>query len=176
MSNTPWETEFKAVYNRGAAAWKSGRRSAASMFSDEDTRFLASIGCSTQELFDFVDDFLVYGEPDYETARAVQAIRRDYFTTVLGGKSTGRIASMEDLPSKGASVEGIPWLPRVIEKARLKLRGEMPPDLMYGCGGDRAFFSKVRMTLPQFLELVRDAGTDNRKIINAVVLSSKGQR
>jgi hypothetical protein len=176
MSNTPWETEFKAVYNRGVAAWKSGRRSASTMFSDEDTRFLASIGCSAQELFDFVDDYLVYGEPDYETARAIQAIRRDYFTTVLGGKSTGRTASMEELPSKGASVEGIPWLPRVIEKARLKLRGEMPPDLMYGCGGDRAFFSKVRMTLPQFLELVRDAGTDNRKIISAVVESSKGQR
>ena len=173
MSNPTWETEFRAVYDRGIAAWKSGRRNAATMFSSEDIRFLATIGCSAQELFDFVDDFLVYGEPDFETTRAVQSIRRDYFLNVLHGKSTGRVASMESLPTKGASVEGIPWLPRVIEKARLKLRGEMPPELMYGCGGDRMFFSKVKLTLPQFLEVVRDAGPDNPRIIAKVVEASK---
>lgn len=171
--STSWEAEFRAVYDRGVQAWKSGRRSPASMFEPADVQFLASIGCTAQELFDFVDDFQVYGEPSFETVHAVQAIRRDYFLNTLGAKSTGRTASMEQLPPKAASVEGIPWLPRVIEKARLKLRGEMPADLMYGCGGDRAFFAKVHMTLPQFLELVRDAGTDTPRVVQAVVQSSK---
>ena len=119
--STSWEAEFRAVYDRGVQAWKSGRRSPASMFEPADVQFLASIGCTAQELFDFVDDFQVYGEPGFETVHAVQAIRRDYFLNTLGAKSTGRTASMEQLPPKAASVEGIPWLPRVIEKARLKL-------------------------------------------------------
>lgn len=142
------------------------------MFAPDDVAFLTAIGCSTQELFDFVDDFLVYGEPDIETAQAIQAIRRDFFLNQLQGKATGRVASMDSLPPKAASVDGFPWLPRAIEKARLKLRGEMPPDLMYGCGGDRAFFSKVKMSLPRFLEVVRDAGDNNRIIIDAIKASA----
>ncbi len=143
------------------------------MFSTEDAAFLASIGCSTQELFDFVDDFLVYGEPDIESVLAIQTIRRDFFLNQLQGKASSQVASMDSLPPKTASVEGFPWLPRAIAKARLKLRGEMPPDLMYGCGGDRAFFSKVKMPLPRFLEVVRDAGDNNRIIIDAIKASAE---
>lgn len=143
------------------------------MFDANDADFLAGCGCTPQELFDFVDDFLAYGEPDYATTVAVQAIRRDYFLNVLGGRATGRVAAMADLPAKSAAVEGIAWLPRLIVKARLKLRGEMPPELMYGCGGDRPFLRGVNLTLPRFLELVRDSGDDDRKIIAAVKASAR---
>jgi hypothetical protein len=169
---TDWSTEFRAVYDRGVAAWKSGRRTPATMFSKEDIGFLASIGCTAQELFDFVDDEQEYGEPDFATTLAVAALRRDYFLNALHGRSTGRIASMDDLPAKSAAVDGIAWLPRIIEKAHLKLRGEMPDDLMYGCGGDRQFLRSVSMTLPQFLELARDCGDDRRRIIDAVKKSA----
>ena len=67
-----------------------------------------------------------------------------------------------------ATVGGIPWLLRLIEKARLKLRGEMPADLMYGCGGDRPFAREMKTTLPDFLKLVWDSGDDNQKIIDTV--------
>lgn len=79
---------------------------------------------------------------------------------------------MKELPAKSAAVDGIPWLPRLIVKARLKLRGEMNPDLMYGCGGDRPFLRERGMTLPQFLQLVRDKGDDDRAIIEAVKKSA----
>ena len=138
------------------------------MFAAADVAFLATIGCTAQELFDFIDDFLGYGEPDYATTLAVQAIRREYFLRVMQGQGTGKVAKMADLPAKLAAVDGIAWLPRLIVKARLKLRGEMPPDLMYGCGGDRPFLRGVNLTLPQFLELVRDAGDDDRQVIEAV--------
>ena len=75
---------------------------------------------------------------------------------------------MASLPAKSAQVDGIAWLPRLIEKARLKLRGEMPDDLMYGCAGDRPFLREMNMNLPGFLELVRDSGDNNRRIIDAV--------
>ena len=166
--NNDWQSTFRQVYDRGVAAWDAGRKSPDLMFGADDVKFLGSIGCTAQELFDFVDDFRRYEEPDFDTALAITAIRRDYFQQVLHGRATGRVARMEDLPPKTAEVDGLAWLPRLIEKARLKLRGEMPDDLMFGCGGDRAFVQSVNMTLPQVLELARDAGENDRRIIDEV--------
>ena len=173
--DTNWQTQFRAVWDRGVAAWKAGRRAPQSMFNAEDARFLQSVGCTTQELFDFVDDGQGYGEPDFATTLAVTAIRRDYFLNVMKGKPTGRTIDMADLPAKAAQVDGIAWLPRLIEKARAKLRGEMPADLMYGCGGDRPFLREMNTNLPDFLQLVWDAGDDTRRIIDTVK-ESAGKR
>lgn len=167
MSTNDWQTRFRQVYDRGIAAWSEGRKTPQTMFSAEDAAFLATIGCTAQELFDFVDDFHRYGEPDYATTLAVTVIRRDYFLNVMGGKPSGRTATMESLPAKTAEVDGIAWLPRLIVKARLKLRGEMPADLMYGCGGDRPFLRKMKIDLPGFLKLVWESGDDDRRIVEA---------
>lgn len=166
--NDDWKLEFRNVWDRGVAAWKTGRGSARTMFSPEDVAFLATIGCTAQELFDFVDDSLGYDDVDFEQVLAVTAIRREYFLNVMGGKLSGRVVEMSELPAKSAAVDGISWLPRLMVKARIKLRGEMNPDLMYGCAGDRPFLRRHGMTLPQFLQLVRDHGDDDRAIIDAV--------
>ncbi len=163
-----WNLEFLNVWKRAIVAWEAGRRSAHTMFTAADLSFLAGIGCTAQELFDFVDDSLRYDDVDFETVREVTAIRRDYFLTVMEGKPTGRVVPMSALPAKSAKVDGIAWLPRLIAKARIKLRGEMEPDLMYGCGGDRPFLRRHHMTLPQFLQLVRDKGDDDRAIVDEV--------
>ena len=173
MSMHDWQERFRDVYDRSIVAWQGGRRTPKTMFTTDDAAYLASIGCTRQELFDFVDDAQNYGEPDFDTVLAVQAIRRDYFLNVMGGKASRRVASMDDLPAKTDAVDGIEWLPRIIEKARLKLRGEMPPDLMYGCGGDRPFLRRMKMTLPDFLKLVWESGTDDRRIIDAVKRSAR---
>ena len=166
--NDDWKSEFQKIWQRGVSAWKAGRRSARTMFEPADTAFLATIGCTAQELFDFIDDSMGYDDLDCETALAVAAIRREYFLNVMHGKPSGRVVPMDELPAKSASVDGIAWLPRLIAKARIKLRGEMNPDLMYGCAGDRPFLRQHNMTLPQFLELVRDKGDDDRAIVDAV--------
>jgi hypothetical protein len=170
--NEDWKLEFRNVWDRGVAAWKAGRRSPRTMFTPADAEYLASIGCSAQELFDFVDDSMDYGDLDYETTLAVTAIRRSYFLDVMHGKPTGRMIPMSDLPAKSAAVDGISWLPRLIVKARIKLRGELNPDLMYGCAGDRPFLRSHRMTLPEFLHLVWDKGDDDRAIVDAVKKAS----
>ncbi len=169
MNDHDWQNEFRHLWERAVTAWRAGRRTPGTMFSAEDKTFLAGIGCTAQELFDFVDDNQRYGgDPDLETSLAVTAIRRDYFLSVLGGKPAARCVTMESLPPKSAEVDGISWLPRLIVKARHKLRGEMPDELMYGCAGDRPFLRRMNMTLPQFLALVRDAGDDDRRIVTAV--------
>jgi hypothetical protein len=167
-NDNDWKLEFRHVWDRAMAAWKAGRRSARTMFAPADIDFLASIGCTAQELFDFVDDSLGWGEPDFETVLAVTAIRQAYFLEVMHGQPTGRVVPMRTLPAKSAAVDGIAWLPRLIAKARIKLRGEMDPDLMYGCGGDRPFLHRHHLTLPQFLQLVWDKGDDDRAIVEAV--------
>ncbi len=168
MIRTDWEPQFRGVFERAVAAWKSGRRTPATLLDDEDIDFLAAIGCTAHELFDFVDDLQIYGEPDYETVRDIQMVRAEYFRDVMKGRTTGHEARMEDLPPKVQEVYGIPWLPRLIVKARLKLRGEMPPDLMYGCGGDRPFVRRMHTTLADFLRLVWKHGDDDRAIVDAV--------
>ncbi|MEI9898322.1 MAG: DUF5069 domain-containing protein [Chthoniobacter sp.] len=168
MNDDDWKLEFRKVWERGVAAWKAGRKSARTMFAPADVAFLASLGCTAQELFDFVDDALGCGDLDFETVLAVTAIRRKYFLEVMQGKPTGRVVPTSALPAKSAQVDGIAWLPRLIAKARIKLRGELNPDLMYGCGGDRPFLRQHRMTLPQFLQLVWDRGDDDRVIVDAV--------
>ena len=171
--NTDWQIRFRQVYDRGVAAWQTGRRSPETMFTHDDAASLATMGCTAQELFDFVDDGQTYGEPDFATTLAVAAIRRDYFLNVMNGQPTGRTASMDDLPAKTFTVDGIAWLPRLIAKARLKLRGEMPADLMYGCGGDRPFLRGMKMDLPGFLKLVWECGEDDRRIVEAVKQSAR---
>jgi hypothetical protein len=168
LMTSDWESQFRNVWDRGVAAWNAGRKSARTMFSAEDITFLTTIGCGAQELFDFVDDHRRYGDVEYDTVLAVTEIRYRYFLEVMQGKATGRIVTKRELPPKSAAVDGISWLPRLIAKARLKLRGELDPDLMYGCGGDRPFLEKHHMTLPEFLQLVWDKGDDDRGIVDAV--------
>ena len=164
----PWSEQFRAVYDRALSAFRSGRSSVATLCDSADTAFLLSSGCSVQELYDFVEDAVDYGEPDLETVLDVQRIRRDYFLGVLRGEWTGQVVPMSALPLKTDAVDGIAWLPRLIVKARLKLRGELSPDTMYGCGGDRPFLRRMGLTLPRFLELVRDSGDDDLTIVEAV--------
>ena len=95
MKTNDWTTEFRNVYDRGVAAWKVNRQTPTTMFTKADAKFLHAIGCTTQELFDFIDDEQQYGEPDYATTLAVTALRRDYFLHVIG--SCGLLRSIQAL-------------------------------------------------------------------------------
>lgn len=168
MSEYDWPIEFRKVYQAGTQSYHRGERAPQKLFSKSELAFLASIGCSAQELFDFIDDLARYGEPDYETVLLTTAVRRDYFRLVQNGTHSRTQIDMDKLPAKMDEVDGIAWLPRLIEKARAKLRGEMPPDLMYGCGGDRPFLREMNVELAEFLRLVWLCGDDNRRIIDYV--------
>jgi hypothetical protein len=168
MSCYDWPIEFRKVYHAATQRYARGEQTPAKLFSKKELEFLASIGCTAQELFDFIDDKARYGEPDYETTLLTTAARRDYLLIEQNGVLSTRQISMDDLPAKTDQVDGIAWLARLIEKARAKLRGEMPPELMYGCGGDRPFLRSMNVELAEFLHLVWRAGDDTRKIVDYV--------
>lgn len=176
MSNYSWSTTFTELYNRCATAYKAGNTDFASWFSKADKDFLASIGYREREFFDFVEDhFSGYDAGmSAETALLVASVRRDYLAVVQHGKTSDKVVSPSSLPAKTASLEGITWLPRIIAKARAKLRGEMDPDTMFSCGGDRAFLSTHDIHPADFLREVWAAGDDEAKIVAYV--KSRGGR
>lgn len=135
-----WHHELKQLFVQSLERYRVGERNPDRHFSDDQKTFLASIGMTAQELFDFAEDHAKNdGDPDWETVLLISAARRDYFLAVQGGQPSDKVISTHDLPAKDDKLDGIPWLARFIKKAEAKLRGEMPPDLMYGCGGDRRF-------------------------------------
>ena len=165
MSSYDWSEQFRRIFDRAAATCRSGQRDPAKMFTAEEVQQLAALGCSAQEMFDFADDSVRYGEPSCETALLITAVRRAYFSEEMNSHPSGRAITMDSLPAKDAELGGFRWLPRLIAKARAKLRGEMPAELMYGCAGDRKFLLEVGWHPADFLRLVWTTGGDARQIL-----------
>ena len=168
MDNYHWAKTFGDHFADALDAYRAGKRDADSMFTPAVREFLKTIGATPQEIFDFVEDTFHGGEPGAETALLVTAVRREYFLTVQKGKPSASLIDMDKLPAKSAELAGIEWLPRIIEKAKAKLRGEMPPDLMYGCGGDRAFLREHGIHPADFLREVWAADQDVARVIDYV--------
>jgi hypothetical protein len=112
--------------------YEAGRQSPETMFVPEDITFLESIGCSALEMFDFCDDYVRWDDVIYEHVEELQAVRLEHYQTTLNREPAKRQMSMDEFPAKSDEAEGIAWLPRLITKARAKLAGSLPADLMYG--------------------------------------------
>ena len=127
-----WRTQFHDLFFRGVERHKQGRQSPEGMFEGDEPAFLESIGCSTQEMFDFCDDYVRWGDVIYEQVEELQAVRYEHFINELNSQPASHAMAMNEFPAKTDEIEGIAWLPRLILKARAKLAGNLPADLMYG--------------------------------------------
>ena len=153
MDNT-WEITFTELFDRCLAAYRSGNRDFTRYYTPEDSVFLAAIGCKPREFFDFIEDLADMGGPSREAALLIAAARRDYFLVEQEGELSSAELTNAQLPARDAELGGFPWLPRMLAKARAKLKGELHPDVMYCCGGDRNFLSKNDMHPADFLRAV----------------------
>ena len=172
MSPVEFATAFRAVYDRATARYARGRATAATLLPPTDIAFLASQGITAQHIFDYVEDLANYGAPDFATARAIELVRRDYFHNDQQSRPSSAVLDPATLPPKAAAVRSITWLPRLIPKARAKLRGELPASMMFGCGGDREFFQKHAITAAEFLTLVRAHESDDSAIVTEIARRS----
>lgn len=161
-----WNEQFLALFDRCLAQYQAGNRDFRTYYSADDHAFLKSIGYKPRELFDFVEDFADDGSPSTSTALLIAAVRRDYFLVEQNGQHSSHEITAANLPSFGDQLGGIPYLPRIITKARAKLKGELDPDIMYCCGGDRNFLAKNGHIHPaDFLRHVWAADGDDEKIL-----------
>jgi len=154
MKHYHFATQLRALWEKACRHYSQGRRGAETYFTTEETAFLAANGLTPQHLYDYAEDFTGGGEPTWETALAIELVRRDYFLNAQGGRPSTKVLDEAKMPSKTDAIHGIEWLPRIIPKARAKLQGELPPTLMYCCGGDRRFFQTHDIHPAEFLTLV----------------------
>lgn len=160
-----WNDTFLALFDQCNARFLSGDLDYESYYTPSDLAFLGGIGCQPREFFDFVEDFCGEGEPSLSTALLVAAVRRDYFHSVQKGEISDRKLTANDIPTFGDELDGMAYLPRILAKGRAKLRGELDPNLMFGCGGDRRFLKNHGDIHPaDFLRHVWAAGDNDQKV------------
>ncbi|MFA5257134.1 MAG: DUF5069 domain-containing protein [Opitutales bacterium] len=173
MHNYDYQRELESVWTHGVRTYRAGIMSADEMFAREQLNFLAFIGQSAQEMFDYAEDFAAGGEPSFGDVAAVADVRRSYFIEVQKRKPSGVVLDPATLPGRGAEAGGIVWLPRILVKARAKLRGELHPSIMFGCGGDRAFLRLCDIHPAEFLRQVWICEDDDKAVVDWVLARAK---
>ena len=172
MQNFDFTARFHALYDKALLQYADGQRSIPAFFDTGELAWLAANGLTAQNLFDYAEDHHNYGEPGYDQALAIELVRRDYFLNIQLGRPSAQVLDEEKMPAKTDTVQGLAWLPRLIPKAKAKLRGELPASLMYCCGGDRRFFTTHDILPAEFLTLVWRHLPDDNAIIHWTVARS----
>ncbi len=173
MQHYEFPKRLKALYDKAVNLYARGGRDVTTFFDAAETAFLHTIGAIPMEIYDFAEDANNDGEPDWETALLVQSVRRDFFLQVQRGRHSTVTIPASDFPAKEDEAGGVAWLPRLILKAKSKLRGELPADLMYGCGGDRKFFREHDIHPAEFLRLTWGHLDDEAAIVGWVLERKK---
>jgi hypothetical protein len=165
-ASADWNDRLLALFDKCVILYQKGNHDFKSYYDAADKSLLGEIGYAPREFFDFVEDHCEFAAPSRSTALLIAAVRRDYFHVVMEEKDGSRNVSSNDIPARGDELDGIPYLPRILAKARAKLKGDLDPDLMFGCGGDRGFLQRVGGIHPaDFLRRVWAADGDDQKIV-----------
>lgn len=168
MNHYSYQQRLKAIWTAAVAKYKSGHQQPEGFLDEETLAELAQLGVTLMDVFDYAEDFVSGGEPDFETFLMVHEVRRDYFLTVQKGVHSNETLNSSSLPAKTDETREILWLPRIMPKAIAKLRGELPPETMYGCGGDRKFFKTNNIHPAEFLRVVWAYEEELEKIVDWV--------
>jgi hypothetical protein len=172
MKHYDFADKFHALYDKAMEAYATGQTDRTKYFNASEEAFLAANGISVQAMYDYAEDHNNGGEPGYDRALSIESVRRDYFLNVQNGKASTAVLDESKMPAKTDAVKGIEWLPRIIPKTKAKLRGELPPSLMYSCGGDRRFFKLHDIHPAEFLSLIWRNFDDDAATIDWVVKRS----
>jgi hypothetical protein len=154
MKHYNYQSTLQTIWKSGVERYESGKKTPDALLNDSELQFLSSIGLNKMDLFDYVEDFVLEGVPSWSTFATICDIRRSYFLEVQKGVFSTNVVEANELPAKTDEIEGIRWLPRIIPKALGKLRGELCPDIMYCCGGDRNFLETNDIHPAEFLRIV----------------------
>jgi hypothetical protein len=175
MKHYDFPIQFRALYDRAVSLYAKGQRDASAYFDQAQTAWLTSNGITAQHLYDYAEDENQGGEPGFGHAVLIESARHNYFTNVQHGVPSTVVLDESKMPSKTDAAKGIEWLPRIIPKAKAKLKGELPTSLMYCCGGDRRFFKANDILPAEFLGVVWRSGDNDAAIVDWVVARSKSK-
>jgi len=170
MKHYEFTSGFKSLYEKAVGLYIKGSRDASTYFTNEELDWLSKNGINQQHMYDYAEDHCKYQEPGFEQALAIELVRRDYFINIQHSIASTKILKETELPAKTDSLQGIVWLPRLLPKARAKLRGELSSELMFCCGGDRNFFKTHNIMPAEFLSVLWRTGSDDNAIADWIKL------
>lgn len=176
MKHYDFGLKFRAHYDKAAALYGKGQRDAKTFFNAEEQAWLSANGLTAQHLYDYAEDLNASQEPGFEIALGIELVRRDYFLNIQGGRLSSVVLDEAKLPPKTDAIKNIEWLPRIIPKAKAKLRGELPQSLMYCCGGDRRFFKAHDILPSEFLSVVWRNEKNDSAIVDWVAARSRAAK
>lgn len=168
MQHYNYQDAFRSLYQKAFALYDEGNRDKNAYFDDREKAFISLNGWREQDFFDYAEDAVLDQAPSYEIAQSIEQVRRDYFLHVQSGNPSSNRISSADLPAKSDAIDGIAWLPRILPKARGKLLGELPDEIMYCCGGDRNFLTTHDIHPAEFLRVVWANMDDDQGIVEFV--------
>ena len=175
MSNYDYQASLKNLYLKALGLYRAGNQDPSTYFDQDEKSFITSIGAQVQEFYDFAEDVESHGEPDYETFQLIMSVRRDYLLEVQKGVPSDSVSEELNLPDRTDEIRGIAWLPRLMPKARARLRGELPDSLMFCCPGDRRFFKTHDIHPADFLRATWANLDDDEKMADWVESRSKAR-
>lgn len=170
MNNYNYQRRLQELWTKAVELYSQGFREADSFFSENETRFLDSIGITPQEVYDFAEDFIDSGEPDFATFAMIHDLRKSYYDEVQKASRRKEQRDVNSYPKPTESTEGIVYLPRIAQKAWTKLTGELNTDIMYSCANDRAFLKRHDIHPAEFLRKTWETGGDPLRLANWIAL------
>jgi hypothetical protein len=168
MHSYLWTRRLRELYDKSVDLYRNGNRDLESYLTADETAWLTSVGLRPINLYDWAEDMVSAGEPDWNTVLLIAAARRDYFLVHQKGVTQTSITESGELPPKDSELDGIHWLPRIIAKATCFLQGGLCHEIMYGCAGDRRFLKEHDIHPADFLRAVWASCGDHRKILSFV--------
>lgn len=166
--NYNFQKQLVRIWENAEKLYRDGNTSPETFPIQQDLSFLHSIGLNKMDIFDYVEDWICEGAPDQATFILIHSIRRTFFVEEQRCIPSIELLDSQTLPGKTEEIEGIRWLPRILAKARAKLRGELPADTMFCCGGDRAFFARHDIHPAEFLQVVQKAEMKDQLVVDWV--------
>ena len=173
MNSYLWTIKLRELYDKSVDLYRGGNREHESYFTPEEQVWLASIGLRPINLYDWAEDMVSAGEPDWNTVLLIASARRDYFLVHQHGVTNTSVTQASELPPKPEELDGIPWLPRIIAKANCFLKGGLCHEIMYCCGGDRRFLKEHDIHPADFLRAVWASNGDQAKVLAFVKQQGK---
>ncbi len=175
-----WNDKFMSMFTEMVARFHTQKPAVGEQFVlPHEQELLSSIGCTPQEMYDYVEDYAQLGDPSPGTILLIAAARRSFFLTVQRGMGGAAQLRETDLPRPEETLQDISYLPRIIRKAEAKLYGTLPSGTMFYCANDRAFLREHGDIHPaDFLYVVWGAHGDRQKVISYVLrmMSTRTER
>ena len=103
-----WKPRFRELYEAAQQRYRDGRATTTTIFEPDEVYFLATIGCSSRELFDFVEDSINWEDVEYDQVEGVTALRRDHFVNTLRGEPARTQIDPDKIPPKRMKSTALP--------------------------------------------------------------------